>query len=415
MELSREQIWAPLRIRAFRRLFIGQALSDFANWIDFVALSALIVYTWGYGSMAIALLSVCIGVPWVVVGPLMSVRAGRLSGKKVLVVCDCLRAVIVLGMVWAPSLPVLLLLVFLKMCVSAVFDPVRQTAVKRLVEPGAMAQASSLSQMSVNLTKIIGPMAGGALIGWIGEWTPFLIGAVLYAVSASVLSGMPEWTNKDETIIKEKSSLREAWTHIARRPVLKAAIVYAAIIFFLIFLYDGLFVMLTKEAGMNEAHFGLLIGAVGAGSVAGALAAGQWSGWKHKPLTHMISAGFVSGILIAVAGLGPAGWLPNTLWLWIPLCIMLGFCGAQSATPFGYILQTESTDDTIGPISALSNSLQTVSMLIAPVLGALAAAWVGTGWVFIFAGAAMVCLAAVYRLAVVGVKERGKETPVSVS
>ncbi len=410
MNLNQKSIWTPLRIRGFRRLFIGQALSDSANWLDFIALSVLVVYTWGYGSMAVALLSVCIGVPWVVVGPLMSGRTGRWSGKKVLIVCDGLRAILLLGMIGAPSLPVLLFLVFLKMSVSAVFDPVRQTAVKRLVEPEVMAQATSLSQMSVNLTKIIGPMAGGAIIGWWGDWSPFAIGALLYAVSALVLSGLPNWTDRDTTKLNGKRRLREAWAHIANRPLLKAGIVYAAVILYLVFLYDGLFVMLTKEAGMNERQFGLLIGGVGAGSVTGALAAGHWSGWQQHPLLRMASAGIVAGALIAVVGLGASGWLPNALWIWMPLCLLIGFSGAQSATPFGYILQTESTESTIGPISALANSLQTGSMLTAPLLGALVAAWIGAGWVFILAGAAMVCFAAMYRFRAIIIHIREKQS-----
>ncbi|WP_373232483.1 MFS transporter [Cohnella sp.] len=397
MEHTRYPLWRPLRARGFRQLFIGQVLSDLANWLDFIALSALIVYIWDHGSMAMAALSVCIGLPYVIVGPLMSGRLRHLPGRRVLVVCDLSRAAFVLGMAWAPSLPVLLLFVLLRTSMSAIFDPVRQSAVKRMVDINLLVQASSLSQMSVNLTKIMGPMAGGALMAWFGTSVPFLTSAVLYSLSALILCTMPYWQGQKEQAGKQSDGIRAAWEHLTHRPLLKAAMIYATSLFFLIFLFDGLFVLLAKEAGMDETRFGLIIGAVGAGSVAGALTAGQWSGWRDRPLAYMTLAGIVSGFLIVVVGFAGMGVIRIELALWLSLCAALGFCGAQGAVPFGYILQMETTDDTIGPVSALSNALQTSSMLIAPILGATLASYWGAGSVFLGAGIAIAGVAALYR------------------
>lgn len=392
-----DPIWRPLRAKNFRQLFIGQLLSDFANWLDFIALSVLVVYAWGHGSLALAALSICIGLPYVIMGPWMSVRLRHLPGKSLLITCDLLRAVFVLCMAWAPSLPILLILVLLKNSMSAIFDPVRQSAVKRIVDTSLLAQASSLSQMSVNLTKILGPMAGGALMAALGTSVPFYTSAVLYALSAVMLSAMPSWSGQRQQTGKPTSGLRGAWEHLMRKPLLKAAIMYAATLFFLIFLYDGLFVLLAKEAGMDETRFGLLIGAVGAGSVAGALMAGQWQGWRQRPLAHMTTAGIASGFLIIVVGFTGMGFFHAGLALWLPLCAALGYCSAQSAVPFGYVLQMETTDDTVGPVSALANALQTSSMLIAPVLGAVMASWWSAGSVFLGVGIATTGVAAIYR------------------
>jgi hypothetical protein len=145
---------------------------------------------------------------------------------------------------------------------------------------------------------------------------------------------------------------------------------------------------LAKEAGMDETRFGLLIGAVGAGSVAGALMAEQWSGWRQRPLARMTTTGIASGFLIIVAGFAGMGFFHAGLTAWLPLCAALGYCSAQSAVPFGYVLQMETTDETVGPVSALASALQTSSMLIAPVLGALMASWWSAGRVFLGVGIA---------------------------
>ncbi|HHY26290.1 MAG TPA: MFS transporter [Desulfitobacterium dehalogenans] len=404
MSIIEQPFSSPLRIRGFRRLIGGQVLSDLANWLDFIALSTLIIYTWGYDSAAIAALSVCMGLPWVIIGPLSSVRIARLPGRHVLVVCDLLRAGIVFGMIWAPSLNVLLTLVFLKMSISAVFDPVRQGAIKGLVEPGLLAKSISLSQLSVNSSKVLAPITGGTLIGWFGAESAFIVGASFYAFSALLLCGLPQWGMPEETHPRQKKDLREAWNHISCRPLLKSGILYTAASFFLIFLYDGLFIILTKAAGLTEGQFGLLLGSVGIGSVIGALCAGQWRGWEKDPLSRMTLAGMTSGLLLSFVGLKAWGTLPGTLWFWVVLCVLIGICSAQTAVAFGYILQTETTDDTVGPVSALANALQTVSMLIAPILGAMAVPLITLGGVFLSAGTLMCGLALLYRLIYMGYK-----------
>ena len=51
-------ILAPLRHRPFRLLFGGQVVSDLGDWLDFLALIALIVYRWDLGPSALAALAV---------------------------------------------------------------------------------------------------------------------------------------------------------------------------------------------------------------------------------------------------------------------------------------------------------------------------------------------------------------------
>ena len=389
-------LWSPLRIPGYRRLFAGQAMSDFANWTDFLALSTVVVYVWGYGAYELALLSICIGLPFVVVGPLASVRLGRLDARAVMVACDVVRFAAVLAMLWTESLPALLALVFVKYCATSVFDPVRQASIKRLVPEARIAEASALSQVLVNGTKIIAPMAGGVCIALWGAFSPFWFTAALYLLSAVVLSGLPRLIG--DRIERAKSrfadEMKEALTYVKSRRVLLYAIVYLTVWMFFVFLYDALFVLFTERLGLGEASLGVLMSGVGAGSVLGSLAAGRWTFWKRDPLKLMSRLGIVSGAFIALVGLGAFGWLPPSLWLWTAVFVALGFLGGFDAVPYGYVLQTETTDATIAPVSAFAGALQTGSMLVAPLLGSALAAWIGVGGVFLAVGVLMTLFAA---------------------
>ncbi|WP_274361784.1 MFS transporter [Paenibacillus thermotolerans] len=402
-------VFSPLKDVHYRKLFAGQVLSDFANWLDFLALSSIVVYAFGYGAWALSALSIAIGLPWVVIGPLAGARIGRLPGRTVLIVCDLLRAAIVFSFIWASSLTLLLILVFLKMCVSSVFDPVRQQGIKRLANPSLLAEASSLSQLSVSATKIVAPMLGGLCIAAGGATLTFWIGSGLYLLSAAVFCGLPRWRAADSGSGRKPAQaggLRQSFAFIAGRKPLLFAIVFMSAAMFLVFLYDGLFVLFTKNLSMGESSRGLLMSAVGAGSVVGSLAAGQWTFWKAKPLAFMSRNGLLSGLLIAVVGAGGYGLLPTGLWLWVPIFALLGACGGFTAVPYGYLLQTETTEETIGPVAALSNALQSGSMLVAPLIGAALSVRLGVGGVFLGAGVAMCLLAALFRLKLSGGGDR---------
>ncbi|HZG75857.1 MAG TPA: MFS transporter, partial [Paenibacillus sp.] len=187
---------------------------------------------------------------------------------------------------------------------------------------------------------------------------------------------------------------KDALAYVRSRRALLYAIVYLSVWMFFVFLYDALFVLFTERLGLGEASLGVLMSGVGAGSVLGSLAAGRWTFWKSNPLRLMSRLGIVSGAFIAIVGLGAFGWLPSSLWLWTAVFFVLGFLGGFDAVPYGYILQTETTDATIAPVSAFAGALQTGSMLVAPLLGSALAAWIGVGGVFLAVGLLMTLFAA---------------------
>lgn len=389
-------VFVPLKERSFRRLFFAQVFSDFGNWLDFTALAVLVAYHWEMGPGAIAALSIALGIPWVVVGPFASVWADRLPRKKVMIMCNLLRAVIVLGLIWTPTLPLLLLLVFLKGSVGALFDPARQGAIRSIVPEEHLPQANSLSQLSSNSSKIIGPAMGGLLIAFWGPRSPFIIETVVFLISAFLLTRcfIP-------VVLREKNSnpyngskqfwfeLKEGWKHILSNRILVISISLISLLLFFVFLYDGLLVLLSKSLGLSEATYGFLISAVGFGSVAGSLAFGQWNQWKANPIQLMATSTIISGVLILVFGLGGTGFLKIEVLIWILVAFLIGISASAAMVPYGYILQIQTPERLMGRVSAFANAFQNGSMLIAPALGAILAQWIGVGMVFLLAGVAI--------------------------
>jgi len=48
-------VFSPLKNRPFAMLFGGQVVSNVGDWLDFLALNALVAYRWNLGAGALAL------------------------------------------------------------------------------------------------------------------------------------------------------------------------------------------------------------------------------------------------------------------------------------------------------------------------------------------------------------------------
>jgi len=392
-------MFKPLKIRSYRSLFGAQVFSDLGNWLDFVALQVIVAYHWGLDETAIASVIIAIGLPWVIIGPFASVFIDRLPKKPVMIVCLILRILFVGGLFFAPNLYYLLLFVFLKGTVAALYDPARQSVIRLTVPEPLLPEAVTLSQLSVNTMKIIGPALGGGIIAMFGVKSPFIFEAVGFLIAILFLLLMPrldeeESINKtsEKTSHPQKSSywndLTKGFIHIVQTPLLKISIILSSIAFFIIFLYDGLFVFIAQHLGFTEGNFGLLISGVGLGSVVGSLLLGQWTNWKQKPIHLMSIASVFSGGLIIAIGLGSMGFISLPLLVWLAGVFLLGLLGSGGAIPYGYVLQSETPKEMMGRVSSTAMSLQTFSMLIAPAAGASLAKLIGVPNVMIIAGTA---------------------------
>ncbi|MBY6050559.1 MFS transporter [Cytobacillus firmus] len=395
-------IFKPLKLKSFRALFGAQLFSDLGNWLDLIALQVIVAYHWGLDETAIASVIIVLGLPWVIIGPFASVFVDRMPKKAVMIVCLLLRIVFVAGLFYSPNLYLLLLFVFLKGTVSALYDPARQSAIRMIVPESMLPEAVTLSQLSVNTMKIAGPALGGGIIAVFGPKSPFLFEAAGFFIAVIFLLFLPSlksFEESDKKMAGDQTGKGEFWKdfsegikHIFHTPLLKISIILSSAAFFIIFLYDGLFVFIAKQIGFNEGNFGLLISAVGAGSVAGSLLLGQWTGWNRKPIHLMSSSAILSGIFIAAVGLGGLGFLNLPQLAWIIGACFLGLLGAGESVPYGYVLQSETPKQMMGRVSAAAMSLQTFSMLIAPAAGALLAKQLGVSFVMIGAGMATTLL-----------------------
>lgn len=387
---------APLRHRNFRLLFAGQLVSDLGDWLDFLALISLIVYRWGLGPGALAALSIAVALPFAAVAPLSGVWADRLPRRALMLAADLGRALVVLGLVFAPNLPTVLALVFVRGVFSTFFGPARQATIAAVVPQADLLAANSLSQLSFQLTKILGPVLGGLLVAAVGPRAAFLANAATFLVSAAFIWQLPSVAPAARTREQPVASpsfwreLREGLAYLARRRSLLLSVASNSATLYIIFSFDSLGALALRELGIGEALFGLTLGSIGLGTAAGAVAIGQW-GMRIQPFVTIGLGQVAGGLAVALLGVavalqarGSAGW--------VAVYLLIGLAAAAVFVPYGYVVQVETPPELLGRVFATAGGIQNAVLLMAPPLGAALAELWGVGFVFAAAGVALALL-----------------------
>ncbi len=395
---------APLAHRPFRALFGGKVVSNLGDWLDILALLTLILYRWNLGPLAWGAYLTAMTAPYALVGPVAGVWVDRLPRRTVMIVCDLARMVVVLGLVWAPNLAAVLVLVTIKSTFSTFFNPAEQAMIRSTVPDDDLVAANSLNKLSDNGARLLGPGLGGLILAVAGLRGAFVADSISFLLSALILTRLPRLSAPPATAQTTRRfwpEFRAGVTHIARRRALVMAVGSMIAAAFLIRATDTVGVVVLKDLGVTETQLGLSFTCLGIGYVAGAIVVGQW-GHRVSPLLVIGLAVLELGSLMAMMGMAVveqmsgggvdffAAFVSRTL---------LGVGFATGGVTYGAIVQRETPADLMGRVSATTEMLTTVVPLAAPFLVSLIAAWLGVGWAFAIAGGGLMIVGAVVVLA----------------
>jgi predicted MFS family arabinose efflux permease len=180
-----------LRTRpAYRAIWLGSVVSLAGDWFTLIALYSLLEEYSGR-SEAVGLMLMARFLPPAFFSPLAGVVADRFSRKHVMVLCDLLRAVVVLGFLLVKTREDVWLvyaLTFVQMSLAAFFDPTEQASIGSTVEPHEVVTANTLQGATWSAMLGIGAVAGGLVTATVGRDASFLVDAASYLLSAFFVS-----------------------------------------------------------------------------------------------------------------------------------------------------------------------------------------------------------------------------------
>src|SRR5678815_4291917 len=180
------------RNRSFRQLWLGQVVSQMGDWFDTLALYTLILQLTGSGR-DVGLLLVARFVPSFFFGPISGVIADRFSRRRIMIISDILRAVVVLGFLFvrrADQLWIIYVLTVLQLGLSTFFEPAKTAAIPSIVEDRELVAANAISSVTWSVMLTLGAAIGGVITGWFGTDVAFVLDAATYLLSAALIASI---------------------------------------------------------------------------------------------------------------------------------------------------------------------------------------------------------------------------------
>ncbi len=217
------------RNQSFRRLWIGQVISELGNWFNFIAALGLVRVVSNAAPEVTTLLLICRLVPFTVFSPLAGAFVDRWSRRMVMIVTDILRVFVALGFLlvrrpqdlWIAYLCTALLAFF-----SAFFEAAKNATVPNITGERDLLAGNALMFSSRFLLMSLGAALGGWTSSTVGYSAAFIINAVSFLMSAYSVWLVPEEETRQKSsaasVEKQKRSLyggywtdmREGWSYI---------------------------------------------------------------------------------------------------------------------------------------------------------------------------------------------------------
>ena len=270
--------WAPFRHRLFAAMWGAQFVSNIGSWMQTVAAQWLMLTLTGSATY-VALVQTAAGLPVVLfaivagtIGDLVDRRRFLLVTETfMLIAAAALGALAIAGLVtpW-----VLLALVFAVGTGQALTSPTWQTLQPELVSPPERTQAISLGSVNQNLARAVGPAIGGALLAATSAGTVFLVNAASFIVVIGVIAAWRSAARAPDALPREHvgEAVRAGGRYIAASPVLRVILARAGLfIFFASAIWALLPLTAERVLHLGSGGYGLLLGSVGIGAVAGAV------------------------------------------------------------------------------------------------------------------------------------------------
>ncbi len=331
-------MWAPLRIGAFRGLFIAALTSNIGTWMQTVGAQWFLVERRA-GPTVVALVQTASLTPTLLLALFAGALADRVDRRRLLIVVQAYAAVataVLTALAVAGVLdPVsLLALLFAIGCAAALTTPAWQAIQPELVPREQFHSAASLGGVAVDAARAIGPPIAGLLVAAAGAAAVFAINAVSFV---AVIAALLAWKRTPTAPVTEREPLGQSVLggirYVSHDPNMRRILVRAAVFAFpASALWALLPVVASQQFHLRAIGYGAVLGTVGVGAVIGALVMTRLSA------TLSANALLALAAVVAAAGLLAAAYLP--LGVAVVLLLVAGVAWIATLTTLTVATQT---------------------------------------------------------------------------
>src|SRR5471032_861153 len=298
---------APLKHAAFRMLWCAWLTANVCMWMNDVAI-AWMLSSLTASPVMVALVQTASTLPVFLLGLPCGALADQVDRRRYLIVTQCwvaavallLRLAVLSGM----SSPAMLLgLTFANGIGLAMRWPVFAAIVPDLVPRAQLPAALALNGVSMNASRIIGPLVAGALIATAGTAWVFALNAVLSTLAALLIM---RWRHAQAPVPAGQQRLSAAMLDGVRYALQSAPLKAVLLRIFLFFFHSTALLALLPLVARHfqdgsTGTFTVLLACMGGGTVLAALFLPRWRLSMSREMLALRSAMVLSAAMCGVA------------------------------------------------------------------------------------------------------------------
>lgn len=321
------------RQRPFLWFTAGQTISFFGDKLHAMALIGLVGTRAPKESpLVLAGLALLYCVPFLVVAPIAGVCVDRWNRRRTLILCDLIRAGVVVAMPLTYAhlgLGALLAMVLAIVVLTLLFNAAKMAIIPDLVPHDALLEANAVSSVLSRVATLAGVVLGGAIVGasvwehfaWPGFAVGFYLDAFTFMISVSTLVMMPAGPRASgrgprhsgqyattpglpQRFGTWREDVREVFEVVRRQPMVRFVLAASSLLGAIAgAMYVLLVVLIQTRTPWGTTGVGILLGVVAGGIVAGsAIVARVGRAW---PRPHIVIGAFAALSVVILSFAAP--------------------------------------------------------------------------------------------------------------
>ena len=343
---------SAMRSTAFRRVFAGTFASNIGTWMQNITLIALAYDltgdAWFVGLTTFAQLG-----PMLVLSPVGGAIADRVDRRRMMVTLAATQATLslvlaVVALDESPNRLALVLIVFGIGCATALNGPTANATLPSLVPREDLQPAIAINSVSMNSSRVVGPLLGGLVNSLAGPSLVFGLNALTYVfVIGALLSVDVDFSPRGRAGEGPVEQLRRGLSAARADQLITRVLITISVLSLcsLVFIYQ-MPLLAERQLDLTGWRFNLLFACFALGAASGALAMGSMLSRRDRASTTRI------GLVVFAGALAVFGTTHH-----VPTAFVTAFlCGATYfivVTALATTLQMRVDDEVRGRVMGL--------------------------------------------------------------
>lgn len=340
----------PLRQRKFQLLFAGSTISTLGDRFYFVALPWLILQQTG-SAIAMGAIMMTAAIPRTVLMLMGGALSDRISARKIMMATGWARAILVtvIGfLVWRHLLQTWELYALAAVFGTAdAFDaPAAEAFMPSLVQSEQLVAATSVSQVSSQLTTIVGPSLAGFAVKALGIAFAFFVDAVSFLFMIGALLLLPDPPVAQDGKKPIWRSILQGIQYVGKDAALRTLLLIGMGVNFCFSAPISLgLAYVAKTKFGSPAMLGLMFTCMGAGALGGALVAGIVKVRRRGYIILLVA-------LLLGSALGSLGMLTGR-WTFFAVLFLIGIAVGMANVHIGALIMQRIDPSVRGRVSSV--------------------------------------------------------------